>query len=70
MTKDEFLTANRVDQLKAIKTAKVIWERKEEHHIMTLYKLSDLYIQASVSKEEQTIRFDCFGVLKNTQKIR
>lgn len=64
MTKDEFLTANRVEQLKVIKTARVIWERKEEHRIMTLYKLSGLYIQACVSEKEQTIRFDCFGVLK------
>lgn len=62
MTKDEFLTADRIDQLEVIRTAQVIWERKEEHHVMTLYKLSGLYIQASVSKKEQTIEFDCFGV--------
>ncbi|MCF3110256.1 hypothetical protein LL912_15840 [Niabella sp. CC-SYL272] len=61
MTKDEFLTANQAEQLKVIKTAKVIWEKKEEHRIMTLYKLSGLYIQACVSKMEQTIQFDCFG---------
>ncbi|MBO9592240.1 MAG: hypothetical protein J7599_04970 [Niabella sp.] len=68
MSKDEFLAANAATQLEAISNAQFVWERNEKDIRITLYKLYDFYVQARISKEENTIHFDCFGVIKSKLK--
>ncbi|WP_018626598.1 hypothetical protein [Niabella aurantiaca] len=70
MTLNQFLAADRAEQMKAIWRTILISEKTDTEFTYSLYQLFDFYVEVKVSiKDKKVCKFECFSQPQNRFQI-